>query len=81
MRLISLLNRYQHFPSFVYERARHCASSQTIEITVRPRRFESVVAKDRGVAPQHLGQGLSVGPKRGAARRFTSSIAFTLSPR
>jgi hypothetical protein len=32
MRLISLLNNYQHFPGFVYERARHCAASQTIEI-------------------------------------------------
>jgi transposase len=38
MRLISLLNHYQHFPGFVYERARHCAPSQTIESTVRPRR-------------------------------------------
>ena len=38
MRLISLLNHYQHFPGFVYERARLCAPSQTIEITVRPRR-------------------------------------------
>ena len=38
MRLISLLNHYQHFPGFVYERARHCASNQTIEIAVRPRR-------------------------------------------
>ncbi len=38
MRLISLLNHYQHFPGFVYEKARLCASSQTIEITVRPRR-------------------------------------------
>ena len=38
MRLISLLNHYQHFPGFVYERARHCAPSQTIEISVRPRR-------------------------------------------
>jgi hypothetical protein len=38
MRLISLLNHYQHFPGFVYERARHFAPSQTIEITVRPRR-------------------------------------------
>jgi len=38
MRLISLLNHYQRFPGFVYEKARHCASSQTIEITVRPRR-------------------------------------------
>ena len=38
MRLISLLNHYQHFPGFVYEKARLCAASQTIEITVRPRR-------------------------------------------
>ena len=38
MRVISLLNQYQHFPGFVYEKARHCAQSQTIEITVRPRR-------------------------------------------
>ena len=38
MRLISLLNHYQHFPGFVYEKARHCTQSQTIEITVRPRR-------------------------------------------
>ena len=35
MRLISLLNHYQHFPGFVYDKARHCAQSQTIEITVR----------------------------------------------
>jgi transposase len=38
MRLISLLNHYQRFPSFVYDKARHCPQSQTIEITVRPRR-------------------------------------------
>jgi transposase len=38
MRLISLLNHYQHFPGFVYEKARLCAPAQTIEITVRPRR-------------------------------------------
>jgi len=38
MRLISLLNQYQHFPGFVYEKARHRADSRTIEITVRPRR-------------------------------------------
>jgi transposase len=38
MRLISLLNHYQHFPGFVYEKARHCVHSQTIEISVRPRR-------------------------------------------
>jgi transposase len=38
MRLISLLNHYQRFPGFVYEKARLCAPRQTIEITVRPRR-------------------------------------------
>jgi transposase len=38
MRLISLLNHYQHFPGFIYEKARLCAHSQTIEISVRPRR-------------------------------------------
>jgi len=38
MRLISLLNHYQYFPGFDYEQARHRASSQTIEISVRPRR-------------------------------------------
>ena len=35
MRLIFLLNHYQHFPGFVYERARHCAASQTIEDVVQ----------------------------------------------
>jgi transposase len=38
MRLISLLNQYQHFPGFVYEKAWHRRDSQTIEIAVRPRR-------------------------------------------
>ena len=38
MRLISLLNQYQHFPGFVYEKARHGADNRSIEITVRPRR-------------------------------------------
>jgi transposase len=46
MRLISLLNQYQHFPGFVYEKARHCADSQTIEITVRPRRGSRPVCSD-----------------------------------
>ena len=27
--LISLLNHYQHFPCFVYDKARHCAQRQT----------------------------------------------------
>jgi len=38
MRLISLLNHYQHFPGFVSEKARLREPEQTIEITVRPRR-------------------------------------------
>jgi hypothetical protein len=37
MRLISLLNQYRHFPGFVYEKARHCAAGQTVEIAVRLR--------------------------------------------
>jgi hypothetical protein len=37
-RLISLLNHYLHFSGFVDEKARYCAESQTIEISVRPRR-------------------------------------------
>jgi transposase len=57
MRLISLLNHYQHFPGFVYERARHCASSQTIEISVRPRRGSRPVCSGchrRSPAYDHL---------------------------
>ena len=38
MRLITLLNHCQHFPGFVYEKARLCPDSRTIEIDVRPRR-------------------------------------------
>ena len=38
MRLITLLNHCQHFPGFVYEKARLCPESSTIEIYVRPRR-------------------------------------------
>jgi transposase len=38
MRLISLLNHYQRYPGFVYEKARLCRESQTIEVSVRPRR-------------------------------------------
>ena len=38
MRLITLLNHCQHFPGFVYEKARLCPESSTIEIHVRPRR-------------------------------------------
>jgi hypothetical protein len=38
MRLITLLNHCQHFPGFVYEKARLSPESSTIEIHVRPRR-------------------------------------------
>jgi hypothetical protein len=38
MRLITLLNHCRHFPGFVYEKARLCQESSTIEIQVRPRR-------------------------------------------
>jgi len=38
MRLISVLNHYQRYPGFVYEKARLCRETQTIEISVRPRR-------------------------------------------
>lgn len=37
MRLICLLNHCQHFPGFVYDRARLCPDSGRIEIDVRPR--------------------------------------------
>ena len=58
MRLISLLNHYQHFPGFVYDKARHCAQSQTIEITVRPRRGSKPVCSGchkPGPGYDHLG--------------------------
>ena len=57
MRLISLLNHYQHFPGFVYEKARLCAPAQTIEITVRPRRGSKPVCSGchkLGSAYDHL---------------------------
>jgi transposase len=38
MLLTRLLNACHHFPGFVYERARLCERSKTIEIEVRPRR-------------------------------------------
>jgi transposase len=37
MQLITLLNHCQRFPGFVYEKARLCAESNTIEVDVRPR--------------------------------------------
>jgi hypothetical protein len=36
MRLITLLNQCQHFSGFIYVKARLLASSQTMEIDVRP---------------------------------------------
>ncbi|MFJ1257034.1 hypothetical protein [Cupriavidus sp. CuC1] len=38
MLLTRLLNACHHFPGFVYESARLCESSKTIEIDVRPRK-------------------------------------------
>ena len=38
MQLISVLNHCQHFPGFVYDKARLCAQTKSIEIEVRPRR-------------------------------------------
>lgn len=38
MLLTRLLNACHHFPGFVYESARLCQASNTVEIDVRPRR-------------------------------------------
>ena len=38
MQLITVLNHCQHFPGFVYAKARLCRERKTIEIDVRPRR-------------------------------------------
>jgi transposase len=38
MLLTRLLNACHHFPGFVYESARLCEQSKTIEIDVRPRK-------------------------------------------
>jgi hypothetical protein len=38
MQLITVLNHYQHFPGFVYAKARLCRDQGTIEIDVPPRR-------------------------------------------
>ena len=57
MRLIFLLNHYQHFPGFVYEKARLCARAETIEITVRLWRGSKSVCSGRhklGSADDHL---------------------------
>jgi transposase len=58
MRLVTLLNHCQHFSGFVYVKARLLASSQTIEIDVRPRRGSNPVCSGchkRAPAYDHLG--------------------------
>jgi len=53
MRLICLLNQCQHFPGFVYQKARLCPHSPSIEIDVRPRRGSKPVCSgchQRGTA-------------------------------
>ena len=53
MRLICLLNQCQHFPGFVYQKARLCPHSLSIEIDVRPRRGSKPVCSgchQRGAA-------------------------------
>jgi len=59
MRLISLLNNFQHHPGFVYETARLCEESRTVEITVRPRRGSKPVCSGchrPATAYDHLNQ-------------------------
>lgn len=58
MLLITLLNHCQRFPGFVYETARLCASSNTIEIDVRPRRGSKGICsgcRQPGPTYDHLG--------------------------
>jgi transposase len=57
MRLISVLNHYQRYPGFVYEKARLCRETRTIEISVRSRRGSRPVCSgcDKpGTAYDHL---------------------------
>lgn len=57
MRLICLLNHCQHFPGFVYDKARLCPDSGRIEIDVRPRRGSKPVCSgchQRGTAYDQL---------------------------
>jgi transposase len=57
MRLISVLNHFQRYPGFVYEKARLCRETQTIEISVRSRRGSRPVCSgcDRpGTVYDHL---------------------------
>src|SRR3974390_2070140 len=58
MRLITLLNHCEHFSGFVYEKARLCQHSRTIEIEMRPRRGSQPVCSgchERGTAYDQLG--------------------------
>jgi transposase len=58
MRLITLLNHCEHFSGFVYEKARLCQHSRTIEIEMRARRGSKPVCSgchERGTAYDQLG--------------------------
>jgi transposase len=58
MQLITLLNHCQHFPGFVYDQARLCAQTKSIEIEVRPRRRSRPVCsgcQQRGPTYDHQG--------------------------
>ena len=57
MRLITLLNHCERFSGFVYEKARLCQESRTIEIEMRPRRGSKPVCSgchERGRTYDHL---------------------------
>lgn len=58
MRLITLLNHCQHFSGFVYQKARLCPQSGTIEIDVRARRGSKPICSgchQRAPGYDHLG--------------------------
>jgi transposase len=57
MRLITLLNHCERFSGFVYEKARLCQESRTIEIKMRPRRGSKPLCSgchERGTIYDHL---------------------------
>ena len=57
MRLITLLNHCERFSGFVYEKARLCQESRTIEIIMRARRGSKPVCSgchERGATYDHL---------------------------
>ena len=57
MRLITLLNHCERFSGFVYEKARLCEESRTIEIKIRARRGSKPVCSgchERGATYDHL---------------------------